>query len=121
VKIGGLILLVLLVAFSHVLKAQTVTDPWASMGGANSPPLIAIVASTNFYIAPVAAAFQAPAIFTPDLLLNLDVENPASFPGNRNTMYGDINTALVYLRGLSSTQVLQNFNVLKSRFGLKFL
>ena len=118
-KISGLILLVLLVAFSHVLKAQTVTDPWASMGGATSPPLIAIVASTNFYIAPVAAAFQAPAIFTPDLLLNLDTENPASCPGN--TWYGDINTALVYLRGLSSTQVLQNFNALKSRFGLKFL
>ena len=118
-KIGGLILLVLLVAFSHVLKAQTVTDPWASMGGANSPPLIAIIASTNFYIAPVAAAFQAPAIFTSDLLLNLDVENPASYPGN--TMYGDINTALVYLRGLSNTEVLQNFNLLKTQFGLKFL
>ncbi len=118
-KISGLILLGLLVAFSHVLKAQTVTDPWASMGGATSPPLIAIVASTNFYIAPVAAAFQAPAIFTPDLLLNLDAENPASCPGN--TWYGDINTALDYKRGLSSTQVLQNFNPLKSRFGLKFL
>jgi len=119
VKISGLILLGLLVAFSHVLKAQTVTDPWASMGGATSPPLIAIVASTNFYIAPVAAAFQAPAIFTPDLLLNLDVENPASYPGN--TWYGDINTALDNKRGLSSTQVLQNFNALKSRFGLKLL
>ena len=89
------------------------------MGGATSPPLIAIDASTNFYIASVAAAFQAPAIFTPDLLLNLDTENPASCPGN--TWYGDINTALFYLRGLSSTQVLQNFNLLKSRFGLKFL
>jgi hypothetical protein len=89
------------------------------MGGATSPSLIAIVASTTFYIAPVAAAFQAPAIFTPDLLLNLDVENPASYPGK--TWYGDINTALVYKRSLSSTQVLQNFNALKSRFGLKFL
>ena len=118
-KISGLILLGLLVAFSHVLKAQTVTDPWASMGGATSPPLIAIDASTIFYIAPVAAAFQAPTIFTPDLLLNLDAENPASYPGN--TWYGDINTALVYKRSLSSTQVLQNFNLLKSRFGLKFL
>jgi hypothetical protein len=67
----------------------------------------------------VAAAFQALAIFTPDLLLNLDSENPASCPGN--TMYGDINMALVYLRGLSNTEVLQNFNPLKSRFGLKFL
>ena len=117
-KISGLILLVLLVAFSDVLKAQTVTDPWASIGGATSSPLIAIDASNNFYIAPVAAAFQAPAIFTPDLLLNLDVENPASFPGNGNTMYGDINTALVYLRGLSNTEVLHNFNAFKSRFGL---
>jgi hypothetical protein len=114
VKIGGLILLVLLVAFSHVLKAQTVTDPWASMGGATSPPLIAIDASTNFFIASVAAAFQAPAIFTPDLLLNLDTENPVSGPGN--TWYENINTALVYLRGLSNTEVLQNFNPLKSRF-----
>jgi hypothetical protein len=119
VKISGLILFGLLVAFSHVLKAQTVTDPWASMGGATSPPLIAIDASTNFYIAPVAAAFQAPAIFTHYLLLNLDTENPASYPGN--TWYGDINTALVYKRGLSNTEVLQNFNLLKSRFGLKFL
>jgi hypothetical protein len=116
VKIGGLILLVLLVAFSHVLKALTVTDPWASMGGATSPPLIAIIASTNFYIAPVAAAFQAPAIFTPDLLLNLDTENPASCPGN--TWYGDINTALIYKRCLSPDEILQNFNALKSRFGL---
>jgi hypothetical protein len=91
------------------------------MGGATSPPLIAIDASTNFFIAPVAAAFQAPAIFTSYLLLNLDIENPASFPGNGNTMYVDINTALVYLRGLSNTEVLQNFNPLKSRFGLKFL
>jgi hypothetical protein len=91
------------------------------MGGATSPPLIAIDASTNFYIAPVAAALQAPAIFTPDLLLNLDAENPASFPGNGNTMYGDINTALVYLRGLSNNEVLQNFNLLTTRFGLKFL
>jgi hypothetical protein len=75
------------------------------MGGATTPSLIAIDASTNFFIAPVAAAFQAPAIF----------------PGNGNTMYGDINSALFYLRGLSSTEVLHNFNPLKSRFGLKFL
>lgn len=115
-KISGLILLVLLVAFSHVLKAQTVTDPWASIGGATSSPLIAIDASNNFYIAPVAAAFQGPAIFTHDLLLNLDAENPARYP--ENTCYGDINPALVYLRGLSNTEVLHNFNALKSRFGL---
>jgi hypothetical protein len=64
----------------------------------------------NNYVAPAAAPFQAPAIVTSDLLLNLDAENPASFPGN--TWYGDINTALVYKRSLSSTQVLQNFNTL---------
>ena len=115
-KISGLILLVLLVAFSHVLKAQTVTDPWASIGGATSSPLIAIDASNNFYIAPVAAAFQGPAIFTHDLLLNLDAENPARHP--ENTWYGDINPALVYKKGLSNTEVLQKFNPLKSRFGL---
>ena len=49
-KINGLILLVLLLAFNHAGKAQTVTDPWASMGGATTPSLIAIDASNNLYV-----------------------------------------------------------------------
>lgn len=49
-KINGLILLVLLLAFNHAVKAQTVTDPWASMGGATTPSLIAIDASNNLYV-----------------------------------------------------------------------
>ena len=70
----------------------------------------------NNYVAPVAAAFQAPAIFILDLLLNFDVENPVNYLGN--TWKGDINTALIYKRGLSNTEILQNFNALKSRFSL---
>ena len=35
-----------------------------------------------------------------------------------NYWYGDINTALIYKRGLSDTEILQNFDALKSRFGL---
>jgi hypothetical protein len=35
-----------------------------------------------------------------------------------NYWYGDINTALIYKRGLSNAEILQNFNALKSRFGL---
>jgi uncharacterized protein (TIGR02145 family) len=50
VKINGLILLVLLLAFNHAVKAQTVTDPWASMGGSTTPSLIAIDASNNLYV-----------------------------------------------------------------------
>jgi hypothetical protein len=45
----------------------------------------------NNYVAPVAAAYQGPAIVTSDLLLNLDAENPASYPGNGNTWY-DLST-----------------------------
>jgi uncharacterized protein (TIGR02145 family) len=50
VKISGLILLILLLAFNHAVKAQTVTNPWASMGGATTPSLIAIDASNNLYV-----------------------------------------------------------------------
>jgi hypothetical protein len=35
-----------------------------------------------------------------------------------NYWYGDINTALIYKRCLSPTEILQNYNALKSRFGL---
>jgi hypothetical protein len=35
-----------------------------------------------------------------------------------NYWYGDINTALIYKRCLSPDEILQNFNALKSRFGL---
>jgi hypothetical protein len=35
-----------------------------------------------------------------------------------NYWKGDINTALIYKRGLSNAEILQNFNALKSRFGL---
>ncbi len=35
-----------------------------------------------------------------------------------NFWKGDINTALIYKRGLSNAEILQNFNALKSRFGL---
>jgi hypothetical protein len=45
----------------------------------------------NNYVAPAAAVFQGPAIVTSDLLLNLDAENPASYPGNGNIWY-DLST-----------------------------
>jgi hypothetical protein len=67
-------------------------------------------------LAQAGAVFQGPAIVTSDLLLNLDAENPANYLGN--TWYGDINTVLVYKGGLSNAEILQNFNALKSRFGL---
>ena len=70
----------------------------------------------NNYVAPATAVFQGPAIVTSDLLLNLDAENPANYLGN--TWYGDINTVLVYKGGLSNAEILQNFNALKSHFGL---
>jgi hypothetical protein len=35
-----------------------------------------------------------------------------------NYWYGDINTALIYKRCLSTDEILQNYNALKSRFGL---
>jgi hypothetical protein len=38
--------------------------------------------------------------------------------GGDNYWKGDINTALVYKRGLSNAEILQNYNALKSRFGL---
>jgi hypothetical protein len=40
------------------------------------------------------------------------------FLGGDGSWYGDINTALVYKRGLSNDEILQNYNALKSRFGL---
>ena len=38
--------------------------------------------------------------------------------GGDNFWKGDINTALIYKRGLSNAEILQNFNAIKSRFGL---
>ena len=38
--------------------------------------------------------------------------------GGDNYWKGDINTALIYKRGLSNAEILQNFNALKTRFGL---
>ena len=38
--------------------------------------------------------------------------------GGDNYWKGDINTALIYKRGLSNAEILQNFNAIKSRFGL---
>lgn len=38
--------------------------------------------------------------------------------GGDNFWKGDINTALIYKRGLSNTEILQNFNAIKSRFGI---
>jgi hypothetical protein len=35
-----------------------------------------------------------------------------------NYWKGDINMALIYKRGLSNAEILQNFNSLKTRFGL---
>ncbi len=41
------------------------------------------------------------------------------FLGNADNYWlGEINTALIYKRGLSTAEILQNFNELKSRFGL---
>ena len=38
--------------------------------------------------------------------------------GGDNFWKGDINMALIYKRGLSNAEILQNFNAIKSRFGL---
>ena len=49
-KISGLILLVLLLAFNHAVKAQTVTDPWATLGASNiQTAFIAMDANNNLY------------------------------------------------------------------------
>lgn len=41
------------------------------------------------------------------------------FLGNADNYWlGEINTALIYKRGLSTAEILENFNTLKSRFGL---
>ena len=37
--------------------------------------------------------------------------------GGDNFWKGDINTVLIYKRGLSNAEILQNFNAIKSRFG----
>jgi len=51
VKINGLILLVLILAFNHAVKAQTVTDPWATLGASNiQTAFIAMDASNNLYV-----------------------------------------------------------------------
>ena len=50
-KISGLILLILLLAFNHAVKAQTVTDPWATLGASNiQSAFIAMDASNNLYV-----------------------------------------------------------------------
>ncbi len=43
-------LVIFFIAVAFVSKAQTVTDPWASMGGPTTPSLIAIDASNNLYV-----------------------------------------------------------------------
>ena len=42
----------------------------------------------------------------------------ASFNGANNFLNGDIAHALVYNRSLTASEILENFNNLKSRFGL---
>ena len=50
-KISGLFLLVLLAAFNHVVKAQTVTDPWATLGASNiETSFIVMDAANNLYV-----------------------------------------------------------------------
>jgi hypothetical protein len=45
--------------------------------------------------------------------------SPAEFLGNADNYWlGDVNTALIYKRGLTEAEILQNFNALKDRFGL---
>ena len=44
------------------------------------------------------------------------VEN--EFLGGNGAWYGDINTALIYKRGLTTAEILHNYNALKTRFGL---
>jgi len=45
--------------------------------------------------------------------------SPAEFLGNADNYWlGDVNTALIYKRGLTDAEILQNFNALKNRFGL---
>ena len=57
----------------------------------NSNAQRTLFGGNNNYVAPAAAVFQGPAIVTTDLLLNLDAENPASYPGNGNIWY-DLST-----------------------------
>ena len=42
----------------------------------------------------------------------------ASFNGANNFLNGDIAHALVYNRSLTASEILENFNYVKSRFGL---
>ncbi len=49
-KIKYLFILLFFIAFKIELKAQIVLDPWATMGGATTPSLIAIDASNNLYV-----------------------------------------------------------------------
>jgi len=51
VKIRDLILLVLLLAFNHAVKGQTVTDPWATLGASNiQTAFIVMDAANNLYV-----------------------------------------------------------------------
>ena len=43
----------------------------------------------------------------------------ASFKGAANFLSGDIAHTLVYNRSLTASEILENFNALKSRFGLQ--
>ncbi len=50
-KISGLILLVLLLAFNHAVKAQTVTDPWATLGASTiQTSFVVMDANNNLYV-----------------------------------------------------------------------
>ena len=50
-KIRDLILLVLLLAFNHAVKGQTVTDPWATLGASNiQTAFIVMDAANNLYV-----------------------------------------------------------------------
>jgi len=44
------------------------------------------------YIASSAVSFQAPAIVTTDLLLNIDADNPSSYPSNGGSTWYDLST-----------------------------
>jgi hypothetical protein len=65
-----------------------------------------IFTSQNNYEAPSAAAFQATAIVTTDLLLNLDAENPGSYPGNGGNIWYDLSTNVN--NGTISTNTMAN-------------
>jgi hypothetical protein len=59
-----------------------------------------------------------PKTVTNGLILAVDAADKNSYVGSGTTWIGRIATTSVYIRTLSSIEILQNYNATKSRFGL---